>query len=116
MSGKFEVGGYAFYSWGYGQTNIDWFKVVRHNGKSVWFEAIQSEKHYEGSMHGYSRPADVPRFNVKYEQQGEEWVNVQVQEKFRKVVKAGYKGEIASGNFGNIYPWDGHPKFFSEWH
>lgn len=113
---KFEVGGYAYYMWGYDQTNVDWFKVVRKTDKSVWFEAIQAEKHYEGSMHGSSRPLDVPKFMPNYavDEHGE-YTKVELQDKFRRLIQAGYKGEVAAERFGNIYPWDGHPKSFSEW-
>lgn len=113
---KFEVGGYAYYMWGYDQTNVDWFKVVRKTDKSVWFEEIQAEKHYEGSMHGSSRPLDVPRFRPDWKQdENGDFQQVEVQQTFRRLIQAGYKGEVAAERFGNIYPWDGHPKSFSEW-
>lgn len=113
---KFEVGGYAYYVWGYDQTNIDWFKVVRKTDKSVWFEEIQAEKHYEGPMHGTSRPLDVPKMRPNWAPNPDgDWEQIEVQDKFRRVIQAGYQGEVAGNRFGNIYPWDGHPKRFSEW-
>jgi hypothetical protein len=113
---KFEVGGYAYCMWGYDQTNVDWFKVVRKTDKSVWFEEIQAEKHYEGSMHGSSRPLDVPKFRPDYVVDiNGDYQRADVQRGFRRLIQAGYKGEVAAERFGNIYPWDGHPKHFSEW-
>lgn len=114
---KFEVGGFAYYSWGYGQTNIEWFKVVRNNGKSVWLEAVKSQKSYDGDMHGSSQPVDEPRFSRELVYQDGDYVDVEVQESSRKKIHAGRDGsEMAAGRFGGIYPWDGRPKFFSEWY
>lgn len=113
---KFEVGGYAYYSWGYGQTNIDWFKVVKRNDKSVWLESVKGVRSYDGDMHGQSVPSDeVETYIVGLEEVDGQWRNKFEQLKMRKKIHAGYKGECASGDYGNIYPWDGKPKFFSEW-
>lgn len=113
---KFEVGGYAYYIWGYDQTNVDWFKVVRKTDKSVWFEEIQAEKHYEGPMHGTSRPLDVPSFRNDWKlDENDDFQQVEVQNKFRRLIQAGYQGELAANRFGNIYPWEGHSIHFSEW-
>lgn len=117
MSKKFEVGEFAYYSWGYDQTNIDWFKVVKRNEKSVWFVPVPSQKDYSNSwMSGASVPVDEPILVKRdWKMVDGDWQQVEMPSEFRKSVKAGYNSEIASGKFGNIYPWDGKPKFFSEW-
>ena len=117
MSEKFEVGSFAYYSWGYDQTNIDWFKVVKRNEKSVWFVPVKKDKDYSNSyMSGQSVPVDEPVLVKKdWKMVDGEIQEVEVSTEFRKLVKSGYMGEVCGNDFGNIYPWDGKPKFFSEW-
>jgi hypothetical protein len=40
---KAEVGMILLSSWGYEQTNIEFFKVVKVSGKSVWIQAVKSQ-------------------------------------------------------------------------
>jgi hypothetical protein len=120
MSEKFEVGGFAYYSWGYDQTNVDWFKVVKRNDKSVWFVPVPAQRDYSNSsMSGNSVPVDKPILTkVDWKMVDGDYQQVEMPSEFRKVVKVrswNGEGELCGGDFGNIYPWDGKPKFFSEW-
>jgi hypothetical protein len=119
MSEKFEVDGFAWYSWGYDQTNVDWFKVVKRNDKSVWFVPVPANKVYSGPMNGESVPVDEPlMFQAKWKMVDGDYQQVVVSSEFRKAVKMrswNGENEFASGDYGLIYPWDGKPKFFSEW-
>lgn len=117
---KFEVGGFAYYSWGYDQTNIDWFKVVKRTDKSVWFVPVPAEKDYNNNgMSGDCVPVDKPILKkVDWKVVDGEYRQVEMSAEFRKNVKVSQwngEGEVCRGDFGNIYPWDGKPKFFSEW-
>ena len=117
---NFEVGGFAYYQWGYDQTNTDWFKVVRRNEKSVWFVPVSSGKDYSNSsMSGNSVPVDEPILTKEvWKRVDGDYQQVEVSSEFRKVVRVSSwngEGEVCSGDHGNIYPWDGKPKFFSEW-
>lgn len=118
----FEVGKFAYYSWGYDQTNIDWFKVVKRNEKSVWFVPVPSKKEYSNSsMSGHSVPLDEPILVKKdWKKVGDDFELVEMSTIFRKNVKnyswrSGEGGELCGNSFGNIYPWNGKPQFFSEW-
>lgn len=44
-----EVGDILYSSWGYDQTNIDFYKIVRATDKSVWIQKIGSRS-VEGSQ------------------------------------------------------------------
>jgi len=51
------VGDVLVASWGYEQTNVDFYQVVRLAGaKSVAIRPIKSEKHNDGDMTGYAVP------------------------------------------------------------
>lgn len=117
---KFEVGGFAYYSWGYDQTNIDWFKVTRRNEKSVWFVPVPAEKDYNNNaMSGQSVPVDKPILKkVDWKMVNGEYQQVEMPTEFRKSVKISQwdgEEEFCGHHFGNIYPWNGKPQFFSEW-
>lgn len=110
MTKKFEVGKFASYSWGYGQTNVDFFQVIKRTEKSVWFVPVKSEKTYKGNMHGTAVPTHSAIWTYK------EWDGTHKSNKFRKLVKNGFdETEVCAGRFGNIYPWRESPEFFSEW-
>jgi hypothetical protein len=51
-----KVGTVFRYSWGYGQTNVNWFEAVRVSEKSVWIREIAAEVKETGMMCGESKP------------------------------------------------------------
>jgi hypothetical protein len=118
MSEKFKVGDFASYIWGYGQTNVDWFKVVKRSDKSVWLEGVKGVRTYDGDMHGNSVPSDEPEFlHDGVEKVDGEWRNKLKPWHVRKIIRVNPDGsELARGDYGNICPWDGEPRFFSEWY
>jgi hypothetical protein len=97
---EFKVDDFACYIWGYGQTNVDWFRVVKKSDKSVWFEEVKSERVYKGDMHGETSPTGESK-------------GLPV---FRRSLRQIRDTEVTANTHGNIYPWGGKPRFFSEWH
>ncbi len=55
---NFKVGQIFYNSWGYEQTNVDFYQVVKVTDKSVEFRAIESVKNYSSdtSMSGKTKP------------------------------------------------------------
>ncbi len=51
-----KVGDILYSSWGYGQTNVDFYQVVKTSAKSVWFKAIRSVREENGYMSGDATP------------------------------------------------------------
>ena len=52
-----EAGTIFVSSWGYDQTNVDFYEVVRHTKKTVWVRPIESEKTYNAErMTGTAKP------------------------------------------------------------
>ena len=49
-----KVGTILYESWGYDQTNIDFYQVVRVSDKSVWFSPIKSNTVETGFMCGHT--------------------------------------------------------------
>jgi len=94
---KIEQGTILEYSWGYDQTNVDWFIVTRRTLKIAVLRRIRSEvtESPSGSMQGTSVPS------VQVELYGKELR--------RKVQHSADCGEYLSMDYGNAYVWDGKP-------
>ena len=51
-----KVGQIMYDSWGWEQTNIDWYMIVRKTGASVWLQQIGANVTETGFMSGNSTP------------------------------------------------------------
>lgn len=51
-----KVGQIMYDSWGWEQTNIDWYMIVRKTGSSVWLQQIGANVTETGFMSGNSTP------------------------------------------------------------
>jgi hypothetical protein len=125
---KFVVGEFAYGSWGYDQTNIDFYLVVRRTEKTVWLQPVKSEiVQYVEFASEYVAPTSVPKQDLvwgettKEMRSGDtltvreyEMVNSPV-EKYR--VKNWDEGtEFICPRFGLIYPYDNTPKLATHTH
>lgn len=54
---NFKLGDIISYSWGYDQTNVDFFEVVRVSASSVWIRQRNSSVIETGNMSGEAKPA-----------------------------------------------------------
>ena len=97
-SEHFTAGDVLYNSWGYDQTNVDWYQVTKVKGKSIWLREIWGNSSDAGNCSsGYTQPR---RFDFK----GGE---------FRKTVQPG--GHI-SADHGCMSKWDGKAKYCSSYH
>lgn len=88
-----QTGDIVWNSWGYEQTNIDWFRVTRITKNYVWLKrlcGIETER--AGMMSGLTVPG---------------------QESTRPVEKHRACGEHVSVNHGSASKWDGKPRHYS---
>jgi hypothetical protein len=53
----FKVGDIVTNSWGYDQTNVDWYRVVRTTASFVWLQPICADTTETGFMSGQSSPS-----------------------------------------------------------
>lgn len=95
----YAVGEVLYDSWGYDQTNVDWYQVTRVKGKSIWLRRVAENSSDAGNCSsGFTQPR-------RNEFHGEE---------IRKTVQPG--GHVASPLRGGLYKWDGKPKYCSSYH
>lgn len=99
MSYEAKTGDIFYDSWGYGQTNIDYYEVVgvTKSKKSVYVRPIKSTKEETGFMTGPATP-------VRGDFTGEK--------KLKRLYN--YEGEPKlPSRFGSTSLWDGTPKMAS---
>ena len=100
MPRKLEVGHILKSSWGYDQTNVDFYQVVELVGtKSVKIVKLgYAAKDYDTSMSGKVLPGEP----------------IAGTEMVKRV--SGYNGtSVAITSYASAYLWEGTPAFFSEW-
>lgn len=98
-----KVGDIFYTSWGYDQTNIDWYQIVGVTPKGVKVSRLKSQKHGEdGFMTGMTSPA-IGDFDKDE------------QNMLKRVKQVGWnekepKFGFLINNRYPAYPWDGKPK------
>lgn len=96
------IGDILYASWGYDQTNIDYFQVVKLTPKTVTFREIKANQVVTGFMCGDITPCP------------DTWAN---DKEYTRPIRPGYQGQIAvpfadypGGYQKTLYKWDGLPK------
>ena len=93
-----KQGDILFSSWGWEQTNIDFYEVVKATEKTVTIREIRGEHVYSGDMTGTSFPI-IGDFKGP--------------ELRRKVISNGSSPFISINSYANAYLYTGKPKKFS---
>lgn len=100
QSNPVKVNDIFYSSWGYDQTNIDFYMVVEVTKSSVKVVSIGEDRTYTGPMQGNC----VPNLNNK---------GTKIITKRINVVNNKPSFKIAS--YAHAYPWNGQPMNFTEW-
>jgi hypothetical protein len=98
MAEQLTVGTILYYSWGYDQTNIEFFQVIRNTGKSVIVREIASES-VEGSQGFMSEQVKPVR-------------DAFIGPELRKII--GPYG--LAMDFGSLSPIGGRESFYRSWY
>ena len=96
-----NIGDIYVCSWGYEQTNIDYYKVIDVKNKSAVLAEVSQTRNYTGPMNGECKPN----------------VNDVVGKPMTKRIQ-GYGDNISFKitSFSWAYKWNGQTNHFSEWH
>lgn len=92
---KFVKGAIVYDSWGYEQTNIDFYVIVERSGVSVTLQQIGGIRKYSSDMSGTVTP-DIDK---------------KIGEPFKKRINK--YGSISLTSYSSAYLYDGTPKMFS---
>jgi len=103
LTEPYTVGSILYSSWGYEQTNIDFYVVVARKGNWITIQPMNKQKTYDGHMSGTCVPADV----------------VELASTFRRRLRVDDRGVCygckGPDSYNSLYSWDGMPKYFSEY-
>jgi hypothetical protein len=99
-----KVGDMFSSHWGYEQTNVDFYCVVKVTGKSAWLASVPSVRKYDGPMSGTCRPVLKQPIELGAGKQHR--------------IKTTGDGKVCFRltSFSHAFPYDGGDCFFSEWH
>jgi hypothetical protein len=98
----FKVGDIIYNSWGYDQTNIDWYRIVKTSRNFVWIQPIAAHITETAFMSGTSSPHVDTTSPTP-----EKWGYVDAK---GAVEKHKASGERVTMKFGSGTKWDGKPK------
>lgn len=103
-----EVGTIFYASWGYEQTQTDFFEVVKKTAKTVTLRPIESTYEACGTMDGYVMP--VPGKFREFD--------VHVPAEGKRFKMQGYDSvpSVSLCSYANAYMWDGKKKHESSWY
>lgn len=112
---KVEVGTILVSSWGYDQTNIDFYKVVKMTEKMVWIQEVEKEYVKQtGWAHYEVKATNIPKIYTKFIYTNE---GVKVGQKeveapiLKKKLNESYgRFYVRISSFEYAYIWDGKDK------
>jgi hypothetical protein len=111
-----EVGSVLYSSWGYDQTNVDFYQVVRTSASSVWVVPMRKHCEAAGFMSGHVVPTEPILSRVVHKRNSEggiyygESEEVEVKPAMYRWNKNGY-ARISYSEYAQV--WDGKPKYQS---
>lgn len=103
MTNPYEIGDILVSCWGYDQTNVDYYQVVRKTEKSIWIMPIGSRIKEEGFMCGHAMP-------VK---------DAFIEKNWLRFPEGGKQCRVSSDGWVTIrggicaHRWDGQPNYVS---
>ena len=96
-------------SWGYDQTNIDFWEVVRATPTMVELRQLQQETVEDGFMQGHTRPL-LGQYRRPWPASGED---VTEETTIKRKVHVGEPDTVRLESFAWARRWDGQPKWCS---
>lgn len=104
MPEPYTVGSILYCSWGYDQTNVDFYLVVARKGNWLTLQPMNKQQTYTGHMTGHCVPDGIVELACTFRRR------LRIDEATGHVY--GCKGPES---FMGLYHWDGKPKQFSSY-
>ena len=106
-----KVGDILYSSWGYDQTNIEFFKVVKVSDFSVWIQGIGKEiVEVTGWAHQNVVPVDCSEVKVRNWDVPGEYITKVHPVKRHKIQQSFSGYGVSLNSFSSAFLWDGKPK------
>lgn len=94
-----QAGDIFYTSWGYEQTNVEFYQVIRATEKTVWIREIHGTT--SGGWSGHTEPAK------------DSFVSDKV---LRRKIKGGESPFFSVNEVADAWPYDGQPLYYSHYH
>lgn len=108
---KPKVGDILYSSWGYDQTNIEFFKVVKVSEFSVWIQKVGSKVvEVTGWAHQNVVPTDSSEYEVRIWEKPGEYETRTYPVKRHKIQEWGGSYGVSLSSYSAAFLWDGKPK------
>ena len=112
-----KVGDILYSSWGYDQTNIEFFKVVKVSEFSVWIQEVGSKiVEVTGWAHEKVVPSDSSDYQVRNWDVPGEYITKTYPIQRKKIQTYGGGYYVTLNSFSHAQLWDGKPKEASHTH
>ena len=106
-----QVGDILYSSWGYDQTNIEFFKVVKVSEFSVWIQKVNSKiVEVTGWAHERVIPTDSSEYEVRIWEKPGEYETKVYPVKRHKIQSWGEGYGVSLNSYASAWLWDGKPK------
>ena len=106
-----KVGDILYSSWGYDQTNIEFFKVVKVSEFSVWIQEVGSKVvEVTGWAHEKVVPTDSSEYQVRNWDVPGEYITKTYPIQRKKIQTYGGGYGVSLNSFSSAWLWDGKPK------
>jgi hypothetical protein len=106
---RVPVGGFYVNSWGYDQTNVDFYRVVAHTAKCVkvqrWTKVVRDAY----APCAYATPGDGPAMVTKWAEDGS--TSEQVPAPIETKRPDPRHGWLHVNSYSHAGPWDGTPQY-----
>lgn len=110
ISDVVEVGDIFYSSWGYEQTNVDFYEVVRIDGKFVFIKEIKKDYKGTGFMSGTSKG-----LKGQFVDDAEIKTSIMYNSNENKVYGLRMSGNRRDHSGSYLYRWDGRPEYESSY-
>ena len=100
-----KVNDVLYCSWGYDQTNIDFYKVIGFKGKTLELRELKKSKEYKTDMTGVTMPVDNAFIATPFKKRLQ--ILAQRDNTVLEFVKI--------NSYSRAYKWDGEPMNYSEY-
>jgi len=107
----YKDGDILYSSWGYDQTNIEFYQVVAHTAKKITFREVCQTRKADGFMCGTCSP--IPN---EFKKDSKEYTRNVVPSSIHPETKGNvHFAEYDGGMMRYLWEWDGNPKGYSEY-
>lgn len=119
VADKIEPGAILYSSWGYDQTNVDFYMVTRTTQASAWIVPMSARETETGFMSGYSIPLEPCTTERVWDRETGLLTERPVVPQIHRIKRTTWRSEpeeyLNLTSYSGAYLWDGKRKYASHY-